>query len=179
MSLDTFEQSLLTELRQHVATRTSDRTAARTTPRRRWTVGLTAGGLGTAAAAAVVLSLGIGVAGPSAAYAIESQPDGDVVVTVYDLSDAHGLERALAAKGVHADITYVPGFAQTDGQTRSTSSIDRAGCTITLAKVDGGLRFTLTATQISSGATLDIVTSGSSSTDVGSPVAVTWSGGLC
>jgi hypothetical protein len=178
MTLDTFEQSLLTELRQHVATRTSNRTEARTTLRRRWTVGLTGGGLATAAAA-VALSLGIGVGGPSAAYAIESQPDGDVVVTVYDLSDANGLERALAAKGVHADITYVRGFAQTDGQTRSTSGTDRAGCAIALAKVDGGLRFTLTATQISSGATLDIVTSGSSSTDVGSPVAVTWSGGLC
>jgi hypothetical protein len=178
MSLDTFEQSLLTELRQHVTARTRDRTAARTSPRRRWTVGLTGGGLATAAAA-VAISLGIGVAGPSAAYAVDSQPDGDVVVTVYDLSDARGLERALAAKGVNADVTYVRGFSQADGHTRSTSGTDRAGCTIAVAKVDGGLRFTLTATQVASGAKLDIVTSGSSPTDVGSPVAVTWSGGLC
>jgi hypothetical protein len=178
MSLDTFEQSLLTELRQHVTARTRVRTAAWTSPRRRWTVGLTGGGLATAAAA-VAISLGIGVAGPSSAYAVESQPDGDIVVTVYDLSAASGLERALAAKGVHADVTYVRGFSQVDGQTRSTSGIDRAGCAIALAKVDGGLRFTLTATQVASGATLDIVTSGSSPNDVGSPVAVTWSGGLC
>lgn len=178
MSLDTFEQSLLTELRQHVAARTSDRTAARPTARRRWTVGLTGGGLATAAAAVAII-LGIGVAGPTAAYAIESQADGAVVVTVHDLSDASGLERALAAKGVHADVTYVRGFSQADGQARSTSGVDRAGCAIALEKVDGGLRFTLTATQIASGATLDIVTSGSSPTDVGSPVAVSWSGGLC
>jgi hypothetical protein len=177
MSLDTFEQSLLTELRQHVAARTSDRTAARPTARRRWVVGLT-GGLATAAAA-VAIVLGIGVADPGAAYAVESQADGAVVVTVHDLSDAGGLERALAAKGVHADVTYVRGFSQADGQARSTSGVDRAGCAIALAKVDGGLRFTLTATQIASGATLDIVTSGSSPTDVGSPVAVSWSGGLC
>jgi predicted NUDIX family NTP pyrophosphohydrolase len=174
MSLDTFEQSLLTELRLHVAART----AARATPRRRWTVGIAGGGL-TAAAAAVAISLGIGVSGPSAAYGIESQHDGDVVVTVYDLSDANGLERALAAKGVQAEITYVQGFSQADGQTRSKSGVDRAGCAIAVAKVNGGLRFTLTSVLIASGAKLDIVTSGSSPTDVGSPVAVTWSGGLC
>jgi hypothetical protein len=178
MSLDTFEQSLLTELRQHVTARASDRTATRTAHRRRWAVGLTGGGLATAAAAVAII-LGIGVAGPSAAYAIESQADGDVVVTVYDLSDASGLEQALAARGVHADVTYVRGFTQADGQTRSTSGIDRAECTITLAKVDGGLRFTLIATQIASGAKLDIITSGSSPTDVRSPVAVNWSGGRC
>jgi hypothetical protein len=178
MSLDTFEQSLLTELRQHVAARTSNRSAARTTSRRRWTVGLTGGGLATAAAA-VAISLGIGVAGPSAAYAIEPQPDGDIVVTVYDLSNASALEGALAAKGIHADITYIPSFSPADGQTRSTSGIDRAGCNLALAKVDGGLQFTLAATQIASGAKLEIVTSGSSPTDVGSPVAVTWSGGAC
>jgi hypothetical protein len=178
MSLDTFEQSLLTELRQHVTARTSHRTAARTNPRRRWTLGLAGGGLATAAAV-VAISLGIGVAHPSAAYAITPQPDGDVVVTVYHLSNASGLERALAANGVHADVSYVPGFSQADGQTRSTSGSDRAGCSIALAKVDGGLRFTLTATQIASGAQLDIITSGSSPSDVGSPVAVTWSGGLC
>lgn len=180
MSLDTFEQSLLTELRQHVAARNPDRTAPRATPRRRWTLGLTAGGLATAAAA-VAISIGIGVAGPGAgaAYAIDPQPDGDIVVTVYDLSNGSGLEGALAAKGIHADVSYVPGFSQSDGHTRSTSGIDRAGCTITLAKINGGLRFTLGAAQIASGASLDIVTSGSSSRDVGSPVAVTWSGGLC
>ena len=117
--------------------------------------------------------------GPVAAYAIDSQPDGDVVVTVYDLSDASGLERALHAQGVVADVTYVAGFAQTDGQGRSTPGTDSSQCTITLTKVDGGLRFTLTAAQIGSGATLDIVTSGSGPAAVGSPVAVTWSGGLC
>lgn len=178
MSLDTFEQSLLTELRQHVAARTSHRAATRTTPRRRWTVGLAGGGLATAAAV-VAISLDVGVARPSAAYAIEPQRNGDVVVTVYHLSDASGLERALAANGVDAHVSYVPRFAQRNGQTRSTSGTDPAACDIAVAKVDRGLRFTLTATQIASGAQLEIITSGSSPTDVGSPVAVTWSGGLC
>lgn len=178
MSLDTFEQSLLAELRQLVTARTSDLSAARNTPRRRLTLGLAGGGLATAAAV-VAISLGIGVVRPGAAYAIEPQPDGDVVVTVYNLSNASALERALAANGIHADVSYAPGFSQANGQTRSTAGIDRTQCNIALAKVDGGLRFTLTAGQIAAGATLDIITSGSSPTNVGSPVAVTWSGGLC
>lgn len=175
MSLDTFEQSLLSELRQHVAARS----AARPTPGTRWTARVAVGGLATAAAAAVALSLGTGLVGPSAAYAVESAPNGDVVVTVHHLADADGLEGALAAKGVQAIVTYQPGFAQTGGQQRTPSGDDPAACDIALAKVDGGLRFTLGAAQIAGGATLDIITSGSSPTDVGSPVAVTWSGGPC
>jgi hypothetical protein len=178
MSLDTFEQSLLIELRQHVATRAPDRAAAPTVTHRRWTLGLAGGGLATAAAA-VAITLALGASDPSAAYAVESQPDGDVIVTVRDLSGASGLERALAAKGVRADITYLRSFSQVDGRTRSTSGADGGECTIALAKVVGGLRFTLAAGQIASRARLDIVTSGSSPADVGSPVAVTWSGGGC
>ena len=176
MSLDTFERNLLTELRHHVAVRASIAAEPARRPRRRWTVAVAGGGLASAAAAAVVV-LGIGAAHPDPAYAVESRPDGDVVVTVFDLSDAAGLQGALAAKGVRAEVTYVPGFEQTRGQ--APASGPAADCTIALAKVDGGLRFTLTAGQIATGATLDIVTSGSSPTDVGSPVAVTWSGGSC
>ncbi|MGY2873277.1 hypothetical protein ACVW00_000467 [Marmoricola sp. URHA0025 HA25] len=178
MSLDTFEQSLLTELREHVSARKPDAAASRNL-RRRWTVGLLAGGLTTAAAAFVAVGLGAGIAGPSAAYAVDAQPDGDVVVTVYDLSDASGLEHALAAEGVRADISHVEGFTQADGQSRSTAGTGSSDCTVALAKVDGGLRFTLSGPQIASGAELDIVTSGSDTADVGSPVAVTWSGGSC
>ena len=86
MSLDTFEQTLLTELRQHVAARTPDRTAARTTPSRRWTLGLTGAGLVTEQPPSRSPSASVS-SGPPAAYAIETQPDGDVVVTVHDLSD--------------------------------------------------------------------------------------------
>ncbi len=174
MSLDTFEQSLLTELRQRVA-------APNTRPapsRRRLAFGAAAGGLATAAAVAVFISLGTGLVGSNAAYAVEAEPDGDLVVTVHDLSDAAGFEQALAAKGVHADVTYVPGFKQVGGQARTTP--DRNGsCDIRLAKVDGGLRFTLGAAQIAAGSKLDIITSGSSPSDVGSPVSVAWTGGAC
>src|SRR4051794_39609819 len=175
MSLDTFEQSLLGELRQHVIARA----AAQPSPRRRWTGRVAVAGLATAAAAAVAVSLGTGAAAPSPAYAVESAPNGDVVVTVHHLTDASGLTHALAAKGVRSHVTYLPGFSQADGQSRTPSGGDGADCSIALAKVDGGLRFTLGAAQIQGGSELDIVTSGSSPTDVGSPVAVTWSGGAC
>jgi len=178
MSLDTFERTLLTELRHHVAARAAAIEPIRSRPpRRRWTVAVVGGGLASAAAAAAIV-VGLGVARPSSAYAVESRPDGDVVVTVHDLSDAAGLRSALAAKGVRAEITYVPGFQQAAGGQGAAAG-SPAACDIALAKVDGALRFTLTATQIAGGATLDIVTSGSSPTDVGSPVAVTWEGGAC
>jgi hypothetical protein len=174
MSLDTFEQSLLTELRRHVATRTAP---VRHTRR---TVALVTGGAVAAGAAAFAIAVGTSVASPTAAYAVESQPDGDVVVTVHDLSDPSGLENALAAKGVHADITYVPGFVQSPGtQGHVSTPVDPAACDITLAKVDGGLRFTLGAAEIASGSVLKIVTSGSTASDVHSPVEVVWSGGSC
>jgi len=178
MSLDTFEQSLLTELRQHVAVRAAESAPPRRSRRPGRSATLAGGALASAAAAAAII-VGLGVAHPNSAYAVQSQPNGDVVVTVHDLSDASGLERALGAKGVHADVTYVPGFTQAGSQRQSTSGGRNGDCSITLAKIDSGLRFTLTAAQIASGATLEIVTSGSSPTDVGSPVAVSWSGGLC
>jgi hypothetical protein len=140
-------------------------------------------GLATAlagAAAIVAVTLGIGPGGPSGAYAVEPGAHGSLVVTIYDLSDVSGLEHALAAKGVHAQVTHVARFAQVEGESPTTSHpVDPAACTIRLAKVDGGLRFTLGRAQIASGAELDIVTSGSSVSDVHSPVAVSWSGGVC
>jgi hypothetical protein len=177
MSLDTFEQSLLGELRQHVAARTP----ARPEPRRVWTTRLGVAGAAAAAVAAVAVAVGLvtSVAAPTAAYAVEAQPDGDVVVTVYDFSDASGLQSALAAQGVRADVSYRPDASQPDGQARTSTHGDDAACDIALSKVDGGLRFTLGAAQIAGGSELDIVTSGSSPADVGSPVEVTWSGGSC
>ena len=176
MSLDTFEQSLLTELRQHVSTHA--RTASATSRRRRRSVGLAAGLAG--AGAVFAISVSTGLAGPSAAYAVEAGAQGSLVVTIYDLSDVNGLENALSAKGVNAKVSYVAGFSQVDGQSPTTSHpADPTGCTIQLAKVDGGLRFTLGRAQIDSGAELDIITSGSSPASASSPVAVMWSGGAC
>jgi hypothetical protein len=176
MSLDTFEQSLLSELRQHVVARTDRQPVVR----RHRTTRFAVGGLATAGgAAAVAIVLGTNLATPTAAFAVEGRPNGDVVVTVHDLADATALEQALAVKGVRADVSYDAAFTQSDGRARTASGGDQGACDIALAKVDGGLRFTLGAAQIASGARLEIVTSGSSAKNVGSPAQVAWSGGRC
>jgi hypothetical protein len=93
--LDRFEVALLAELRSVVA----DRAPARRRKRL-----LTLGGVAATAAAAV--GIGLAVGGSSPAFAVHQEADGDVVVTINRLDDAAGLERALAAQGVTADVDY-------------------------------------------------------------------------
>ncbi|MFI2708131.1 hypothetical protein ACH5WX_11345, partial [Nocardioides sp. CER28] len=106
MTLDSFEQSLLTDLREHVASRgtASARHTGRTRrtrrTRRRWA--LAAVPAGVAASVAVALSLG----GSPSAYAVGTTAGGDVVVTIHRLDDAAGLEHALRAHGIRADVRY-------------------------------------------------------------------------
>ena len=47
-----------------------------------------------------------GHGGATPAYAVEQTGDGDVVVTVHRLDDAAGLEKALSAQGVDAEVSY-------------------------------------------------------------------------
>jgi hypothetical protein len=103
--LDTFESALLTELRREVAEHPAP-VAAPTfvrRPRRR----LRLAAVGAAGIAATVVAVfGLGGSGGSPAYAVEKNADGDVIVTVHRLDDASGLEKALAAKGIDADVSY-------------------------------------------------------------------------
>jgi hypothetical protein len=101
--MNQFEDSLLTELRTYVATRAAARPARR---RRiaRW--GLAAIPVG-ATAAAISLAA-ILVQSPAAAYAVTKTGNGDVVVTITQLSDAAGLQNALRADGIQAYVSYGP-----------------------------------------------------------------------
>lgn len=94
---DTFDQALLTELRQ-VAAENAPVPVRRT--RRRWALS------GAGLAAAAVTAFGVTTLGSSAAYAVEENGDGDVVITIKELSDADGLEKALADHGIVADVDY-------------------------------------------------------------------------
>jgi hypothetical protein len=92
--------------------------------RRRRRLACTGAGLVTATVTAV--GLPIGVSSTSApAFAVETQSDGDVVVTINDLSDADGLQNALRDAGVNATvldrstpytIPESPGVEQPPGQ---------------------------------------------------------------
>jgi hypothetical protein len=99
--LTSFETALLRELRGHVATRAAAQQAGPVERHRRlaWGTG--------AAGAATAVAVGVFALGSTPAYSVEQQSDGDVVVSIRSLDDADGLEKALAAKGVEADVKYL------------------------------------------------------------------------
>ncbi len=102
--LGTFEQNLLTELREVVRLRGAPRPPR--LPVRRG-LALAAGG-GALAAAAVLGLPALGGDSTPAAYAVESGDDGTVTITIRRFDDADGLERALVRHGVSAQVDYVP-----------------------------------------------------------------------
>ena len=113
--LDSFETALLSELRREVAEHPAPTPspAPSRSPRRR----LRLAAVGAAAvAASLVAVFGPGSSGGSPAYAVEKNSSGDVIVTVHRLDDADGLESALRAKGIDADVSYdADGFGPTVG----------------------------------------------------------------
>lgn len=60
----------------------------------------------TAAAAALAVGAVIANFGGDPPYAVAEGEGGDIVVTIHELEDADGLEAALAAEGVTADVSY-------------------------------------------------------------------------
>lgn len=96
-----FESRLLAELRAVVSER-----PAPAAPTRRRRVVLPGAGAAVAAASAVAVVIATGGDTPSAAYGVESRPDGVLTVTIRTASDADGLERRLRAAGVPADVSY-------------------------------------------------------------------------
>jgi len=108
--LDSFETALLAELRREVAEHPAPPVRR---PRRRLRLAAVAA---TGIAASVVAVFGLGSSGGSPAYAVEKNSSGDVIVTVHRLDDADGLEKALRAKGIDADVSYdADGFGPTVG----------------------------------------------------------------
>jgi hypothetical protein len=107
--LDPFETALLVELRREVAEHPAPSPGptppARPTRRRLRLAAVGATGI----AASVVAVFGLGSTGGSPAYAVEKDGDGDVVITVHRLDDAGGLEDALQAEGIDADVSYDAG----------------------------------------------------------------------
>lgn len=122
--LDTFETALLTELRQHVAERNSR-------PARRSRTRLVVAGLGVAAAAvtAAVVVPGLGV---TTAYSVQEGNSGEITVSVERFEDASGLEQALRAHGIPADVTYVPDGGQCAAGRYDVADRDLTGMLLSL-----------------------------------------------
>lgn len=88
---------------QHILA-SSEPTAARPHPKAPRRV--VAGAMAAAAAIAAAV-VGSTTLGPSAAFAVEKDGDGDVVVTIHRLTDSAGLEKALDEHGIKAQVTYL------------------------------------------------------------------------
>lgn len=96
--LDSFDQALLRELRVVASERPPAPVRSR---RKRWAIAT--GGL----AAASVTAFGLTSMGPAAAaYAVERTDAGDITITIHQLDDSEGLEKALADYGIDADVDY-------------------------------------------------------------------------
>jgi hypothetical protein len=118
MTMTSFEDRLLVELRHEVASRQAP------APRRgRWI----AAGAGALAAAGAALAVALG--GGAAAYAVEPGANGTVTVKIRDLSDAPGLQRELRAAGVPAVVEYdaAPPSCGADGAPKASAPPAEAG----------------------------------------------------
>lgn len=184
--MNQFESSLLTQLNA-VADR---RSAHKPLLRKPAFVALPAGAAGIAAAAII----GIGaLSGASAAYAVTTASNGDVVVTINSLSNAAGLQSQLRADGIDANVNYdagattapgasagqhpalaesVSGVAPTPGAQTSTfgpglqpgpDGLEPANVTLS----QGSVTLDIPAADVNNGYTLDITTSGSVSGPAG------------
>ncbi|GAA1540089.1 hypothetical protein [Nocardioides humi] len=189
-TLDQFERTLLTELRQHVAERA-------VVPRRRGRRRLAALGAGVLAAGSV--ATGAVLLSPDPAFAVHEESNGDVVVSISSLKDADGLERALAEHGVDADVTYdadaepppapeavdeAPEGATfeargEDGEEVPPPPPGEADCgSIAVELTADGVTFRLTAAAVAADAPLRIETAGGDADGWGS-IAVQWEGSVC
>ncbi|WP_110207291.1 hypothetical protein [Nocardioides daejeonensis] len=125
--LDTFEQSLLTELRHEVALRGQTPAPRRSRVRRR------VAAAGASLGAALAVTLGLLLMRPDAAFAVVEKSNGDIVVTIASMKDAEGLEKALAEHGVDADVSYEadPSWFTTEpvpeGEGRASGGADGDG----------------------------------------------------
>jgi hypothetical protein len=105
--MNTFEDKLLTELREVVAERAATPIDVRRKRPKRVLVGIAAC-LTLAAGTAVAVPMLGGEQAMSPAYAVTTQADGKVRVRIYNFTDAAGLEKRIRAAGVPADVTVLP-----------------------------------------------------------------------
>lgn len=146
--LDGFESRLLAELLSVVEEQQAMAPPRR--PRRRL---LVAAGVGVAAAGLVVGAAILPGGGPSSAYAVTAGANGEVHVQIHRLEDAAGLQRALADKGVQADVTYLP-YGQQCAPGRYVEAPSHPGGGMTIGVHDDGVDLLLNAGTVADGETL-------------------------
>ncbi len=169
-TLDNFESALLTELRSHVTEQVAQGPAPRPVVRRT---------AAFAAAAAVAAAAVIGMVGlrPDPAFAVARHADGDVVITVMRLSDADGLERALADEGITAEVKYDDTAKVSSDQDSSGSPAcwPGVGDVVVDPADNGGITITLAADYVAAHeGVLHLTASGGRSAEDWIGTSVTW-----
>jgi len=168
-----FEERLLAELRAVVEEHAADAGVERNRPYateslhgppstgRRLAPRLVFGGAAVAAVAAGVLAVSSGTGDTSSAFAVEPQGDGMVRVEISSLSDAQGLEKALAEAGVKADVNYLAaGMACREPRfTPSGDGPQRSRMSGSVRQTETGVVFTITRSGIGPGDTLLVTAS--------------------
>jgi hypothetical protein len=158
--MSTFEERLLSALKQELTMRTADDHMTISTTERRGSrrriAGLSAAVAGVAAATtAVVLMTGV-TSGP--AFAVTKGADGAVSVRISEFSDPDGLAAELAAAGVKAVVDYLP-----EGQTCKGPRGERGSQTGEFAGSIGqsgdGIAFKIEKGQVPAGETLVLAVS--------------------
>ena len=171
-SLDRFESALLNELRDHVSTRA---TSVKATGRTRRFAPIAA-----AAAATGLATVGFLGFRAEPAFAVERQSSGDVVVSIVELSDSKGLERALADHGVTAYVTYDADASKpTDLDTLGLASCAPVGTVVVDHAEDGGVTFTLDAEYVGSPNVLDLTVAQGGGSDDWIAAQAVWTNATC
>jgi hypothetical protein len=187
-----FEDRLLHDLRQIVASRPAPAAIARRRPQR---THLALGGVGiTVATVAIAVIATSGSVTPSA-YAVEPGSNGTVTVSIRGLDDAAGLQSSLRAAGVPAVVDFAangtgciapPADASGSGEYPTLhTSFDSPGhgsgpVTTSGVQIDkDGVRFTIDPGTIKPGQKVYITTSTGAVTSIGIAVATTAPGPNC
>jgi hypothetical protein len=159
MTQSKFEHRLLVQLCQVVAERPGPEMVALPPSHRRRS--LLFAGTATAAAAATAVLLTVTSGGVAPAFAVDRQTNGDVSVTINQLSDAQGLQGQLRAAGINAEVDYTPAGKACRQPRGRTAAPSNGGPGVGGVRVNGGsTTFTISRNMVGPGQTLVIATSG-------------------
>jgi hypothetical protein len=136
-----------------------------------------------AAAAVAAVVVGSTTVGSSAAFAVEQDGKGDVVVTIHRLTDSAGLEKALGEHGIDAQVTYLRTQTPSDLDDGSAPSPCAAGQRVG-ARVDpddDGFTVTFERAYLAEhrDGELSLTVAGGASASDWSGLKIEWSDGLC
>ncbi|TDD11634.1 hypothetical protein [Nonomuraea diastatica] len=169
--MSTFEERLLSALKEEITTRTAEDEMTTVTPVRRGSrkrlAGMSAALAGAAAATAVVLLTGLT---GSPAHAVTKAADGRVDVQINELSDPAGLQSELADAGVTAVVDYLP-FGQTCKEPRGAHGASRGEFAASIRREGDGIAFTIEKGQVPAGQTLVLAFTKAEDGDDKPPVA--------